>query len=133
MIKYEPAFEIRDLVGQIANSLGMAHIDLSRLACFRSTGSASRAIARCYALSKIWQQALNTKAHYIIEVISEKFDRLSDSDKEKVLIHELMHIPKAFGGGFRQHDFVCARNVEALYKQLKMHTFSAAPQNSILR
>ncbi|MBI4095994.1 MAG: metallopeptidase [DPANN group archaeon] len=133
MIKYEPSPEIKNKIEYMVLTLGLEHIDLSRLACFRSSGSASRAIARCYALSKIWQATLNTKAHYIIEVISEKFDRLSDSDKEKVLIHELMHIPKAFGGGFRQHDFVCARNVEAMHKQLKMHASSSAPQNSILR
>ncbi len=119
MIKYEPSPEIKNWVERIVNSLEMRHIDTNRLACFRSRGSASRAIARCYALSKIWQATLNTKAHYIIEVISERFDRLREEEKEKVLIHELMHIPKSFGGGFRQHDFVCARNVELLHEKLK--------------
>ncbi len=119
MIKYFPADEIKNKLTQIVQHLDFNHVDLQRLACFKSTGSQSRAIARCYALSKIWQQTLNTKAHYIIEVISEKFDKLPEDEKEKVLIHELMHIPKSFGGGFRQHDFVCRRNVEILHKKLR--------------
>ena len=120
MIKYFPAEEIKSKVSEIAVKLNFSHVDLARLATFRSTGSKSRAIARCYALSKIWQQTLGTKAHYIIEVISERFDKLPEEDKEKVLIHELLHIPKTFGGGFRQHDFVCNRNVESLHRKLKL-------------
>jgi len=27
-----------------------------------------------------------------------------------------MHIPKTFGGGFRQHDYVCETNVGKIYK-----------------
>ena len=38
-------------------------------------------------------------------------------EKVKTLIHELMHIPKAFGGGFRHHDVVNRKNVENLYKR----------------
>ena len=119
MIKYHPAPELKVKLQNIVHALEMQHIDTGRLATFRSTGSASRAIARCYALSKIWQQTLNTRAHYIIEVVSEKFDKLSEEDKEKVLIHELLHIPKTFGGGFRQHDYVCRKNVEILHRKLK--------------
>jgi len=122
MIKYIPSPETKARLQSIVEQLEFNHIDLARLATFKSTGSSSRAIARCYALSKIWQQTLNTKAHYIIEVISEKFDKLPEEEKEKVLIHELMHIPKSFGGGFRQHDFVCRRNVEALHRRLKGKT-----------
>jgi predicted metallopeptidase len=59
--------------------------------------------------------ALNTKAAYLIEVISEKFDKLSEEEKTKTIIHELMHIPKAFGGGFKHHDFVTSRNVDKIY------------------
>ena len=38
-------------------------------------------------------------------------------DQDKVIIHELLHIPKTFGGGFRQHDFVCEENVEVMYEK----------------
>ena len=120
MIKYEQAPEIKCKVEDIVRKLELEHVDISRIACFKSQGSSSRrTVARCYALSKIWQKTLNIQAHYIIEVLSEKFDKLSEADKDRVLIHELLHIPKSFGGGFRHHDFVCNRNVEQLYKRLR--------------
>jgi predicted metallopeptidase len=120
MIKYEDAPDIRENLQKIAQSLQLNHVKLDDVHCFRSRGSSSRGtIARCYALGKLWQQALNTKAHYAIEVLSERYDKLSDEEKTKVLIHELLHIPKSFGGGFRHHDYACRRNVEKLYQQLQ--------------
>lgn len=120
MINYEQDPEIKCKVEDIVRKLELEHVDISRIACFKSQGSSSRrTVARCYALSKIWQKTLNIQAHYIIEVLSEKFDKLSEADKDRVLIHELLHIPKSFGGGFRHHDFVCNRNVEQLYKRLQ--------------
>jgi predicted metallopeptidase len=123
MIKYEPAPEIKYKIENIVRKLDFGHVDISRIACFKSQGSTSRGtVARCYALSKIWQQSLNVPAHYIIEILSERFDKLSEADKDRVLIHEILHIPKSFGGGFRHHDFVCRRNVEQLYKRLQSNT-----------
>jgi len=120
MISYHDDSETELKVHNLIEKLELKHIDKLRLRCFRSHGSGSRrVVARCYALSKIWQKALKTDAHYIIEILSEKFDKLSDEDQTKVLIHELMHIPQTFGGGFRHHDFVCRQNVEQLYKRLK--------------
>ena len=55
------------------------------------------------------------KGFYLIEVISEKFDRLSAEEQLKVIIHELMHIPKSFGGGFIHHNKVNKRSVEKQY------------------
>jgi len=63
------------------------------------------------------QLALNRKGFYVIEVISKRFDKLSSEDKLKTLIHELMHIPKSFGGGFRHHDYVCEENIEIEYQK----------------
>jgi|SRR3989338_464610 len=120
MIKYEYAPEIKRRILNICSKLDFEHIDLNRVACFRSIGSTSdNTIARCHALSTIWQKTLNTKAHYIIEVLSEKFDKLPEDEKDKTLIHELMHIPKSFGGGFRHHDYVCDKNVNKLHMQYK--------------
>ena len=120
MISYHEDPETERKVLELVQKLGLNHIDTGRLRCFRSHGSGSRrVVARCYALSKIWQKALRTDAHYIIEILSEKFDKLSEEEKTKVLIHELMHIPQTFGGGFRHHDFVCRQNVNNLYKRLK--------------
>jgi predicted metallopeptidase len=45
---------------------------------------------------------------------------MSPEDKEKTLIHELMHIPGGFSGGFRPHKgYVERKNVEAVYKKLQ--------------
>ncbi len=117
MIKYFPADDIRQRIEQLIGILDMGHIDMDRITCVRSRGSSSRRIvARCHALPKIMQHALQRDAHYVIEVISERFDRLSDDVQVKTLIHELLHIPKSFGGGFRHHDYVCSRNVENMYR-----------------
>jgi len=119
-IKYFDAPDIRMRIESIKHKLGMSHVDMSKVACMRSRGSGTRSIiARCHGLSKIMQLAMKTDAYYAIEVISERFDRMSEEEQTKTLIHELMHIPKNFGGGFRQHDFVKRKNVEILYRQLK--------------
>jgi predicted metallopeptidase len=119
MIEYERDSEIERAAAEIADRLGMRHIDLSRLVCMRSRGSKSRRVlARCHVMPRIMQKALGTGAYYIVEVVSENFDRLSEADKTRTLIHELMHIPRSFGGGFRHHgDHVTRKNVENMYKK----------------
>jgi len=118
-IAYRPAEDVRGDVEDLIASLSLAHIDPSRVICYRSKGSKSRrVVARCYALSKIWQDALRTPSHYIIEVISEHYDRLPEEERMKILIHELMHIPKCFGGGLRPHGgCVTRRAVEENYRR----------------
>ena len=71
--------------------------------CFRSVGSKSRAYARTWGLPKIWQSALKVEPGYIIEVISHYFDKLSAKDQDKVLLHEIGHIPKNFSGALLPH------------------------------
>ncbi|MFB0506725.1 MAG: putative metallopeptidase [Thermodesulfobacteriota bacterium] len=107
--------EIRDIL----HRLQMTHVDGSRIACIRSRGSRSRrVIARCHGLSRIMQLVLNQRPHYVIEVVSERFDKLSKEEQTKVLIHELMHIPHSFGGGFRTHKpHVTRKKVESMYKR----------------
>lgn len=117
-IKYELAEEIMVRLHDITHVLGMEHVRLSGIYAIRSRGSgSSRTIARCHALSKIWQLALGINAVYLIEVIHERFDKMSREDQDKVLIHELMHIPMSFGGGFKHHDFVTERNVDKIYQK----------------
>ena len=117
-IKYELAEDVMKRIFDIAKTLGMEHVRLSGVYAIRSHGSGSRrTIARCHALSKIWQLALSIDAVYLIEVISEQFDKMSREEQDKVLIHELMHIPLSFGGGFKHHDFVTHRNVDKIYEQ----------------
>ena len=65
------------------------------------------------------QLTIGVKAHYGIEFLSGRFDKLSKEEQDKVIIHELMHIPKSFGGGFRHHDYVCDKNINNFHKELK--------------
>jgi predicted metallopeptidase len=120
MIRYELAPDIESKLKKIARRLKMNHIDLNRVKGIRSHGSTSQGvIARCHALPKVMQLALDMQAHYVIEILSETYDRLSKAEQIKILIHELMHIPETFGGGFRMHkDHVTRKNVEKLYKKL---------------
>jgi predicted metallopeptidase len=119
MIHYALAEDIGAEINEIIRKLDMTHIDESRVVCIRSRGSASRrTLARCHGLPRIMQLALDLKPHYVIEIISEQFDKLGKADQTKVLIHELMHIPHAFGGGFRSHrPYVTKKKVEKMYQQ----------------
>jgi len=115
---YENDYGTQDIAKDIITKLNLSHIDTEKLVIIRSHGSKSkRTIARIHGLPKIMQVAMDTKAYYAIEIISENFDKLSHDDKIKTLIHELMHIPKGFGGGFRNHrNFVTKKKVEDVFK-----------------
>ena len=102
-MEWQNAPDIKKNIKEISHHLSFSHINLSRVICFRSFGSTSRARARIWSLPRIWQQALGTPAAYIIEVLSEKFDKLSQDDKKRVLIHELLHVPKNFSGSLLPH------------------------------
>ena len=119
MIHYELAEDIGTRIAAILHKIQMTHVDRSRVVCIRSQGSQSkRLVARCHGLSRIMQLALDKKPHYVIEVVSERFDKLSKEEQTKVLIHELMHIPHSFGGGFRAHrPHVTRKKVERMYKR----------------
>lgn len=118
-MKYEFAVDIQRIAEEISEIL-FPYVDLLNVKCFRSFGTSSRRIiARCHALNKIMQKAMGIKAVYVLEFLSERFDKLDDEEKLKVIIHELMHIPKCFGGGFKHHNFVNERNVNKFYKEYK--------------
>lgn len=118
-IRYEPAPDVERLAKEIARTLGMNWLDFNRIHFLRTRGSRSRAIARVSGLPKVFQIALSTEAHYVVEVIAERFDRLDRSQKERVIIHELLHIPKSMGGGYRHHDYVTRGRVERLWQLLR--------------
>ena len=127
MIRYELAPDIDSKLRHISTRLQMDHIDNARIKSIISYGSKSKTIiARCHSLPKIMQIALNHKPHYIVEILSENFAKLSEENQTKVLIHELMHIPHSFQGGFRTHKpYVTKKKVERMYKQLfKNSTYS---------
>ena len=119
-MKYEYAPDLQERMIEIVKALEMDHVKLDRVACIRSFGSSTkRTIARCHTIGKVMQLGMKVPAHYTIEFL-EIFEKMSRKEQDKVIIHELMHIPKTFGGGFRQHDFVCEQNVELFYRKYDM-------------
>jgi len=118
-MKYEFAMDLQERAVE-ASKILFPHVDVSRLRCLRSFGTSSRhIIARCHTVDKITQKALGVPAHYILEFLSERFDKLNFDEQTKVIIHELMHIPKTFGGGFKHHNFVTEKNVNKHYVMFK--------------
>lgn len=124
LIRYYEAPDVKELVELVVAKLDFTHIDLNGIYCFRSTGSKSRrTVARIHSLGKLWQKALNKHSAYLIEVISERFDRLNREEKEKVVIHELLHIPKGFAGGFRPHKGnITKHKIETLHQRYTTRT-----------
>lgn len=102
-MNWEFAPDVKRQTCLLAKKLSLNYISSGRIFCFRSFGSKSRATARIWSLPRIWQKALKTKPGYCIEVISERFDKMTVGEKEKVLIHELKHIPKNFSGALLGH------------------------------
>ena len=119
-IRYEIADDIQTRFADIVRTLKLDHIDLYKVVCVRSYGSSTRrVIARCHGMSKVLQIAMGIKAFYVLEFLSERFDKLGDKEQEETIIHELMHIPKNFGGGFRHHDHVSEGNVKLMHEQYR--------------
>lgn len=114
--------ELKSELNRIVDRLGFSYIKVKNIVTFRSFGSKSRAIARIWSLPKIWQIALKTEAHYCLEFISEKFDKLPQAEKEKVLIHELLHVPKNFSGALLPHrqrgKRIDRKTIDQLYTKL---------------
>lgn len=117
-IRYEIADDIQIRFADIVRTLGLHHIDVEKVVCLRSHGSsARRVVARCHGMSKVLQIAMGIKAFYVLEFIAERFDSFSDNEQTETIIHEMMHIPKNFGGGFRHHDHVTAKNVKGMLEK----------------
>ncbi len=127
---FEPAWTQK--AHEMAKNLNYSHVILERLSVVRSTGSKTkRTIARIHCIGKVLMLGMGQKkSFYVIELISEKFDRQPEKDQLETIIHELMHIPKTFGGGFRHHDHVCSQNVKTeleRYLNMKIQNVGSSP------
>lgn len=121
-MEWEETKEVKKDIEEIINVLGLSHVDPSRIFCYRTQGSKSRSYARIWSFPKIFQHALSQKPAYVIEVLSKYYDRLDGNEQKKVLIHELLHIPKNFSGALVPHRSRGRRlstTVNVLYKEYK--------------
>lgn len=102
-MKYKKAPEIKRIINQLIKQLGFAHIRARNIHCIRSFDAKTRAYARIWGMAKLFSEVAGLEPNYIIEVNAKKFDKLSQREKIKTLIHELMHIPKTFSGALLSH------------------------------
>jgi predicted metallopeptidase len=120
-MKYIYSKEWTDKTREIAFNCGMHYIDFKNIYCIKSTGSKTRrVIARIHSIGKAIQTGANIPPIYVIELISEIFFKQSNEEQIKTIIHELLHIPKAFGGGFKGHKkHANKKNVNKLFEIIK--------------
>lgn len=113
--------DVHQELTKIIKLLNLEHIKVDHIKVYRSANSKARARARIWSLPSIWRDALKIEPMYLIEVLTEHFDHLSTQDKARVLIHELMHIPKNFTGGLVPHrgrfHRINHQSVETLFNQ----------------
>jgi len=121
-LEWEKASEVKKDIEKIIKVLDFPHVDASRIFCYRTSGSKSRAYARIWSMPKIFQAALTIKPAYVIEVLSKYYDKLDEDSKKRVLIHELLHIPQNFSGALVPHRTRhrhLQSQVNRLFKQYK--------------
>lgn len=121
-MEFEKADDVLQLTRKIIEKLGHKHLIIDQIYCVRSHGSKTRAYARIWGLSRIFQITAGYKPTYVIEVLSKYYDKLSDQEKIKVIIHELMHIPKTFSGALLSHrgryHRINSKEVEKIYNSI---------------
>ena len=112
--------ELESLVRDVVHTLRdyFFYIDVERVRVVVCRNCRSRALARIHYLPTVWRLVLGLKPMYVIEVIEGNFNSLTYEEKVRVVIHELLHIPKGFSGGLRPHGrYVSSYVVERLLKE----------------
>ncbi len=106
---------------RIVGILGFTHVDPARIFCVRGYGSTSEAWARIWGLPALWQQVLRIGPAYVVEIIEPEFSGLPEDEQDRILIHELLHIPRTFSGAIRPHRTptfrITRRTVEEYYQR----------------
>ncbi|MDQ7819134.1 MAG: putative metallopeptidase [Armatimonadota bacterium] len=120
-MQWHPAGDLAARLRRIVAALRLDYIDPARVRCVRVTGSRANALARIWGLPPVFQRALRLPAHYVIEFMVPAFDRLRREEQDRVIIHELLHIPRTFSGGIRPESSpplrISRRTVEQYYRQ----------------
>lgn len=121
MARYVRDKGLEEYVKEIGLRAGLVYLDYTRIKCVRSFETRSRNVAaRVHAGSRALWTGLGLRPCYVIEFVSEVFDNLSDKEKVGVILHELLHIPRAMGGGLISHSSLDFKGeVERLSRRLK--------------
>lgn len=102
-MKYSLAPDIQNQINTLIKKLNFTHIKIKNVHCIRSFDAKTRAYARIWGMAKLFSEVAGLEPHYIIEVVSKRFDKLPQREQLKTLIHELLHIPKTFSGALLSH------------------------------
>ncbi len=120
-MQWHAAGDLFNRLRRIVRALNLGYIDVRRVTCVRVVGSRANALARIWGLPPVFQDALRLRPHYVIEFMVPAFDRLPREEQDRVIIHELLHIPKTFSGGIRPERSlslsITPRAVERYYRQ----------------
>ncbi len=120
-MEWQPASDVHTRLRRIARALGLTYVVPARIRCVRVEGSRANALARIWGLPPVFQDALDLEPHYVIELMVPAFDRLPRREQDRVIIHELLHIPRTFSGGIRPERSpslsINNRTVERYYRQ----------------
>ncbi|MCH7730314.1 metallopeptidase [Patescibacteria group bacterium] len=103
LVEWRRAEDVDRRLKKLINNLSLEWAKQGKIHSFRSKHSKTKAYARIWGLTRIWQKALGEKPTYIVEIISERFDKLDADKQDKILLHELAHIPKNFSGSLLPH------------------------------
>ncbi|MBI2051982.1 metallopeptidase [Candidatus Roizmanbacteria bacterium] len=122
-MRYKLAPDIKKKIRQLVKSLNLTHVKAKNVHCIRSYDAKTRAYARIWGMAKLFKEVVGIEPHYIIEVNAKRFDKLSEREQIKTLIHELMHIPKTFSGALLSHRSryhkINDREIEKIMQALK--------------
>ncbi|MGC8923595.1 MAG: putative metallopeptidase [Candidatus Micrarchaeia archaeon] len=106
-IRYEKAPDVERMLYSVMEKYRdeFPHINEFRVLCVRSYNSSAHAYARIWSMPQAWKTALDIDTFYVLEVLHENFDHLPEHEKEKTLLHELLHIPRTFSGALLPHVY----------------------------
>ena len=120
-MRWELCPSIHERLARIVDALEFSHVNPARIFCVRGYGSTSEAWARIWGLPTLWQQVLGIGPAYVVEIIEPEFSRLPEAEQDRILIHELLHIPRTFSGAIRPHRTptfsITRRTVERYYQR----------------
>jgi predicted metallopeptidase len=120
-MRWELCPSTHERLARIVDALEFSHVDPARIFCVRGYGSTSEAWARIWGLPSLWQQVLGIGPAYVVEIIEPEFSRLPEAEQDRILIHELLHIPRTFSGAIRPHRTptfsITRRTVERYYQR----------------
>lgn len=118
-LKFVPDYRLRQVLETIVQELRLTHIKIDRVYIVWSKGSRTTALARIWGIPSPFIKLRICEPTYVIELVVEKFSKLSCDEMIETIVHELLHIPRSFSGGLRSHgEWSKKKNLKRVMKTL---------------